>query len=60
MLVKSYELSAAVDDDNMKIEKNERLLNEAVREMESDKDFYPDASMMPYFSESVLAASTAR
>ena len=42
--MKSYELSAAVDDDNMKIEKNERLLNEAVREMESDKDFYPDAN----------------
>lgn len=50
MLVKSYELSAAVDDDNMKIEKNERLLNEAVREMESDKDFYPDANSTMRFS----------
>ena len=50
MLVKSYELSAAADDDNMKIEKNERLLNEAVREMESDKDFYPDANSTMRFS----------
>ena len=34
----------------MKIEKNERLLNEAVREMESDKDFYPDANSTMRFS----------
>ena len=34
----------------MKIEKNERLLNEAVRDMESYKDFYPDANSTMRFS----------
>ena len=28
----------------MNIEKNERLLNEAMREMEADRVFYPDAN----------------
>lgn len=44
MLMKSYELSMAAEEENIKIERNERLLNEAVRLMEADKDFYPDAN----------------
>ncbi|WP_455665986.1 S46 family peptidase [Phocaeicola sp.] len=44
MLVKFYEFNNSVEDASMKIQQNERLLNEAVREMEADKDFYPDAN----------------
>lgn len=44
MLVKFYEFNQSVNEANDKIEKYERLLNEAVREMEVDKDFYPDAN----------------
>ncbi|WP_455674493.1 S46 family peptidase [Phocaeicola sp.] len=44
MLVKFYEFNQSVSEANSKIEQNERLLNEAVREMEADKDFYPDAN----------------
>lgn len=44
MLVKFYEFNQSVEEAGMSIEKNERLLNEAVRRMEEDKDFYPDAN----------------
>lgn len=44
MLVKFYEFNQSVNEASMNIERNERLLNEAVREMEADKDFYPDAN----------------
>ena len=33
-----------VEEASMNIEKNERLLNEAMREMEADRVFYPDAN----------------
>lgn len=44
MLVKFYEFNQSVEEASMNIEQNERLLNEAVRQMEADKDFYPDAN----------------
>lgn len=44
MLVKFYELNQSVEEAGVSIEKNERLLNEAVRLMEADKVFYPDAN----------------
>ncbi len=44
MLVKFYEFNQSVEEVSMNIEQNERLLNEAVRKMEEDKDFYPDAN----------------
>ena len=44
MLVKFYEFNQSVEEASMNIEKNERLLNEAMREMEADRVFYPDAN----------------
>lgn len=44
MLVKFYEFNQSVEEAGVNIEKNERLLNEAVRLMEADKVFYPDAN----------------
>ena len=44
MLVKFYEFNQSVEEASMHIEQNERLLNEAVRLMEEDRDFYPDAN----------------
>ena len=41
MLVKFYEFNQPVEEARMNIEKNERLLNEAMREMEADRVFYP-------------------
>lgn len=44
MLVKFYEFNQMVADYNSNINLNERLLTEAMREMESDRQFYPDAN----------------
>lgn len=44
MLVKFYEFNQSVAEASNRIEQNERLLNEAVRLMEADKNFYPDAN----------------
>lgn len=44
MLVKFYEFNHSVEAASLSIERNERLLNEAVRQMEAELDFYPDAN----------------
>lgn len=44
MLVKFYEFNHSVEAASLSIEQNERLLNEAVRQMEAELDFYPDAN----------------
>lgn len=44
MLVKFFDFSHLSEEAGLNIEKNERLLNEAVRAMEEDRDFYPDAN----------------
>lgn len=44
LLVRFYEFNQSVAEAGMSIERNERLLNEAVRAMESERTFYPDAN----------------
>ncbi len=44
VLVKYFELSQQMEEADANIEHNERLLNEALREMEAGRDFYPDAN----------------
>lgn len=44
LLVKYYDITQAMQESSMNIEQNERLLNAAVREMQADRNFYPDAN----------------
>ncbi|MEG1838875.1 MAG: S46 family peptidase [Bacteroidaceae bacterium] len=44
LLVKYYDMQQTVEEANTNIEKNERLFNAAIREMQADHNFYPDAN----------------
>lgn len=44
LLVKYYEITQSMDEAVQNIIVNERLLNSAIREMQSDRYFYPDAN----------------
>lgn len=44
IMTKLYELQTAKGDDSSIIERNERMLTEAVKEMEQDQPFYSDAN----------------
>lgn len=44
LIVKSYDMGQSMDEITKNIERNERLLNEAMREMREEGNFYPDAN----------------
>ena len=44
LLVKYYDITQVMQESSMNIEQNERLLNAAIREMQEDRNFYPDAN----------------
>ena len=44
LLVKYFDLNQLVESSSMVIEQGERLLNVAIREMDEERNFYPDAN----------------
>lgn len=44
LLVKFYDFNISMEEASLNIEQNERLLNEAIRQMENERNFYPDAN----------------
>ncbi len=44
LIVDFYDLNQTIRSESAQVEKNERLLNEAVRKMYSGRNFYPDAN----------------
>lgn len=55
MIVKFYEFNGAMSLATETIDRNERLLNEALREMQADRNFYPDANSTLRMSYGIVA-----
>ncbi len=58
MIVKFYEFGDEMSEASGTIDRNERLLNEALREMQIDRNFYPDANFTMRLSYGVIGGYT--
>lgn len=60
LIVKFYDMGQSIDEMNKNIEKNERLLNVAVREMGEGGNFYPDANSTMRLSIGLISGYSPR
>lgn len=60
LLVKYFDLNQEAEVASATIDAGERLLDEAIREMYADKDFYPDANSTMRLSFGVIAGYSPR
>lgn len=60
LLVKYFDMNQAIEEFSVKIDQGERLLNAAIREMDDENNFYPDANSTMRLSFGIIGGYAPR